>query len=357
MTIRKLTGFTLVELLVVIAVIGILISLLLPAVQSAREAARRMQCTNNLKQFGLALHNYHSAMNCFPGMAYNTANGYSVQARLTPYMEQTQIYMTLDLTKPLLVASTMGASGVQDHAIEAVQAFIPSFRCPSDGAASQHVTNSSYPTSDGEVLDWATGSYMVCTGSDYSRYRAPGTYADGTTTKSNGLFYHSSCYNIGAITDGTSNTMVMSEACIGDGQTVTGLTYDECIANKTQSRTLIYKEPPPGKITVEDYQALHAALTGTSPNPAFGWGGDRATTWILGTPTFTAYNAFIPPNSEITTYWCMNQGFFGAKSYHNGGVGVLKGDGSVRFVSETINPETWRAAATINGHETVSSDF
>ena len=346
-------GFTLVELLVVIAIIGILISLLLPAVQVARESARRMQCSNNLKQFGLALHNYHSALNCFPGMAPSTVNGYSVQARLLPYMEQVQLLATLDLTQPLLFPSGMGAGGIKDHAIAAATTAIPSFRCPSDGNGPKHVTCMNYPPeSGGANVAFATGNYMVCTGSDYSRYQAP----NATTTKSNGLFYHSSCYNIGAIIDGTSNTMAVSEACIGDGVGLPGtsLSYDDCIKKPSHSRWLMYKDAPMGagaaRIQLPNDEALHRSLTGTSPT-SVGWGGDRGAAWILATPSYSAYNAFLPPNSRMPSYWNMNQGFFAAKSYHPGGVNVLMADGSVRLVTESINPESWKSAATINGGE------
>jgi prepilin-type N-terminal cleavage/methylation domain-containing protein/prepilin-type processing-associated H-X9-DG protein len=348
------SGFTLVELLVVIAIIGILIGLLLPAVQAAREAARRMSCTNNLKQFGLALHNYHSALDCFPGLASSTVNGYSVQARLLPYMEQVQLQDTLDLTQPLLVPSGMGAGGIKDHAITAATTSVPAFRCPSDGNGPKHLSCMNYPPeSGGDNVAFATGNYMVCTGSDYSRHQAPN---NTDTTKSNGLFFHSSCYNIGAITDGTSNTMVMSEACIGDGVGLPGtsLSYDDCVKDPSYSRWLMYKAPPMGAalgyILLPDHDALHSALTGTSPT-MIGWGGDRAAAWILSTPSYSAYNAFLPPNSRMPSYWSMNQGFFGAKSYHTGGVNVLIADGSVRLVSDTVSPDNWKAAATIDGNE------
>ena len=368
MSVRKsLFGFTLVELLVVIAIIGILIALLLPAVQSAREAARRMQCSNNLKQFGLALHNYHSAMDCFPGMAYNTLQGYSVQARLTPYAEQAQIYASMDLTKNLL-GGTAGSGGMSttitpywfmDHAVEAAQAVVPMFRCPSDASGLKNMTSAYSKVegdASGEKLETATGSYVVCTGSDYSRHQAP----NETTTISNGIFYHSSCYNIGAITDGTSNTMMMSETCIGDGAGLAGadLSYDQCINDRVLSRQLVYKNMPMGvgltQLAATDHDALHSLLSGTSPT-TMGWGGDRGASWILGTPVFSAYNAFIPPNSRMPSYWNMNQGFFAAKSFHPGGVHALLGDGSVRLVSENISPAIWRALATIDGGENHTS--
>jgi prepilin-type processing-associated H-X9-DG protein len=341
--------------LVVIAIIGMLIGLLLPAVQAAREAARRMQCSNNLKQFGLALHNHHSVFDCFPGLAASTVEGYSVQARLLPYLEQVQLQDSLDLEQDLLFPSGMGAGGIKDHAIPAATTPVPSFRCPSDGGGPKHLSCMNYPPeSGGDNVEFATGSYMVCTGSDYSRYQAPNSSG---TTKPNGLFYHSSRYNTGAILDGTSHTMAMSEACIGDGvgvPTSTKMSYVDCIKDKTRSRWLMYKTPPMGAAggykQWADHNDLQAALASTSPS--IGWGGDRGAAWILSTPSFSAYNAFIPPNSKIPSYWSMNEGFFAAKSYHSGGVNVLMADGGVRLVSESVSPESWRAAATINEGET-----
>jgi prepilin-type N-terminal cleavage/methylation domain-containing protein/prepilin-type processing-associated H-X9-DG protein len=357
-------GFTLVELLVVIAIIGMLIALLLPAVQAAREAARRMSCTNNLKQFGLALHNYHSAMDCFPGMAFNRTQGYSVQSRLLPYMEQAQTYATLDVTKNLYDGSfdvMPPTATFATHMIQAGTTAIPCFRCPSD-SGKKHLLSSYKATgasSSDPNVSLATGSYMVCAGSDYIRLQAEGeriiTPPMGPpqkitiTGKSNGPFVHASCYNIGALTDGTSNTMVMSETITGTGESLSS-SYDNAVAG---GLTKFYATSMTDAANLTNYTEIETTLSGTTP----AWDAKRASAWILTDPLSTAYNAFIPPNAKIPSVQTMGNKDYTpayhlvARSFHSGGVNVLMGDGSVKFASNTINYETWKAAATISGCE------
>jgi prepilin-type processing-associated H-X9-DG protein len=342
-----------VELLIVMAVISILIALLLPAVQAAREAARRMQCANNLKQFGLALHNYHSAMDCLPGMAPNSTNGYSVQARLLPFMEQTQVYASVDLTKNLFDGSAdvmPPTLTLAPHMIAAGTTSIPAFRCPSDAGAEKTLSSGYKITGGSDIISLATGNYMVCTGSDYARPQEPGsrTVMGVTTayTKPNGAFYHSSCYNFGNLTDGTTNTLLMSETLIGSGQSLTA-SYAQAVEDKLTRNYVVnnYSSAP----TETDHTTLNTALAAiTSPS----WLATRGGAWILTTPVFTTFGTFIPPNSPIPSAQNMNQGFMAAKSYHSGGVNVLMADGSVRLVSDSVDPEKWKAAATIDGGET-----
>ncbi|MDR1493115.1 MAG: DUF1559 domain-containing protein [Planctomycetaceae bacterium] len=367
-------AFTLVELLVVIAIIGILIALLLPAVQAAREAARRMQCSNNLKQFGLALHNYHSTFNALPGLGSKSKNGYSVQIRLTPYMEQIQIFEKLDLKQDMF-GGTNAMTGMDwflSHVVEAAEATLPVLHCPSDSGPKSRVTT--YSREEGvtistgaQALIAGTCNYMVCTGSDYARIQEPGVYSSmgstTTVTKSNGLFYHSSAHNFAVITDGTSNTMALSEACVGVEGT-TGGTYDEVVASNTY-RILMYGEPPMGGALFDFASGSATGLANdtlggldthmsSNQTPSAGWQNNRGLSWVLIQPAYTTFGAFLSPNAKMPSYWNMNQGFFMASSYHPSVVTTAFADGSVRGVSNSVNLKQWRLAASISDGEVFS---
>ena len=151
-------GFTLVELLVVIAIIGILVGLLLPAIQAAREASRRMSCGNNLKQLGVALHNYHDTYKVFPGV--NDSRSFSVQAKLLPYVEQENVRGLIDFSQVLLAGSP-GAVYLNPVQAEAARTVLPLFRCPSDGM--RDVFTEYQIGNPGDAF--AGGNYVVCSGS------------------------------------------------------------------------------------------------------------------------------------------------------------------------------------------------
>ena len=357
-------GFTLVELLVVIAIIGILISLLLPAVQAAREAARRMSCTNNLKQFGLALHNYHSSFDCFPGMGSGghgmigsslTNSMFSVQARLLPYVEMAQLHDMIDYTQPLIASGGghSGASAFGYHVHDALQAFLPLMFCPSDPQARQLIPGSyqrfvDAEHSTSEPCSTAPGNYMVCAGDSVFRISATTIWDGKGTLKTGGLFHYDSCYNIGAVVDGTSNTMAMAEASISTGESYGSMSIAEAQEKK------LYKHLVGVTFTLKDGdgyvwpnpEALAANNTG-----AKSWASYRGSSWIHGSPYSSVFTAFLPPNSKVPSCNWMNHGVYGAYSNHSGGVNVLRVDGSVQFASETVNYAAWRAAATMNGGE------
>ncbi|MDR1958019.1 MAG: DUF1559 domain-containing protein [Planctomycetaceae bacterium] len=360
-------AFTLVELLVVIAIIGILIALLLPAVQAAREAARRMSCTNNLKQFGLALHNYHASFDCFPGLGTDghgqtgtslTNSMFSVQARLLPYIEAAQLHELIDYRIPLVGGGGghAGASVFSWHVHDAVQMNLSLMSCPSDGNSKTLIPGSYKRFKDASETDQedcptAPGNYVLCSGDNVFRISAATEWNGQKTLKTGGLFHYNSSYSIGAITDGTSNTMAMSEVCISDGVSHTGTLAE--IQKSNLYRHLVGVNitlTSSGSTLVADPEEL-AANYGTGSRS---WSSYRGSSWIVGAPYCSIYGAFLPPNSKVPSANWMNHGFYGAYSYHTGGVNVLFADGSVHFAAETVNRDTWKGAATIAEGEVVS---
>jgi len=208
---KRSRGFTLIELLVVIAIIAMLISLLLPAVQAAREAARRVQCVNNLKQIGIALHNYHDALSTFPpgyiaasrfiDGETDTAPGWSWAAMILPQLEQAPLYSALNVSLPIQAAAHTTAA----------QTILSAFLCPSD----QLPAGGTFAVTDGlgtTVATVAPSSYAACTGSDAADV-ALGLNNDGS---GNGLFFRNSGVRIASITDGTSQTIAILERAWGD---------------------------------------------------------------------------------------------------------------------------------------------
>lgn len=353
---RRVGAFTLVELLVVIAIIGILIGLLLPAVQSAREAARRMQCTNNEKQWGLALHNYHSVFKKIPGLSDRANSSLSPHAYLTPYIEQTNIRYMMDTSVDLYKYRAGSTRSVQlnDVYVLPAKTTFPGTRCPSDGSAQ--------PTMTDDINDvYATNNYVYCTGSgtDYT-FRINSTLSTGDEStrnagRSDGAFYLASNIGFEAFTDGTSNSMVMSEYLIGEGtKDLTDVTYDK-IRNNPRLRAIHMADYSPANLS--KYQQMRDAddaqmesLLASAPK----WRTDVGKGWIVGKFDSSLFNAFLSPNSRFSNIYISNYGFFGARSSHNGGVNATFGDGSVHFISDNVDKGVWRAYATISGGESVS---
>ncbi len=328
----RFRGFTLVELLVVVAIIGILIALLLPAVQAAREAARRASCTNNFKQLGLALHNYHNVYNCFPGLGTSMAYGFSVQARLLPYVEQTNLQNLIDFKQRLYIGMPPHLNPAQAAAARTV---VSLFRCPSDGWEDLYTE----PTF-GDVF--AGGNYMTCSGS------GTGTYYD-VRCPTDGLFYYGSARGFRNITDGSSNTVVMSETLLGLGKDLPG--------SPTPSRQDLQRLL--GVFPASPSMGCPAGLGGVV-NPDLAtllpqvtrYDGARCFGWITGKARGTIFSTYDRPNSPIPDLVGHGSiGFYAARSNHPGGVNALLGDGSVRFISETISLDTWHALGSVSGGE------
>lgn len=322
-------GFTLVELLVVIAIIGILIALLLPAVQAAREAARRMQCSNNMKQVGLALHTYHDAHKGFPApltrLANNPAatahgdnqNNFSVSTKILPYLEQTARYDGLVAhyqANPTQAATWTAAP------LEYRGGTIPAFNCPSDG-------NSSEPSVE---CAQARCGIVYCVGD--AAYQN-GNHNPTAVNKDRGMFMPFSFKKFGSMPDGSSNTL-------GASETVTSNRRHDLSIKSGFAHA-------PGMIAGTDFnpQACldlrsttdRTVLDATSTNNT--WRGER---FLAGFPSCQAFNTILPPNSPN----CLDSsagndnahnGCYSASSNHTGGVNGFFMDGSVHFISDTVS--------------------
>ena len=359
---NKQSGFTLVELLVVIAIIGILISLLLPAVQAAREAARRMQCTNNLKQIGLAFHTMHDATKYFPSTAVqkglsddfwrprgvtgrstsNPATSYNDRNNnawhntgriawtvpILPYMEQSARYEAIlpyaqrtDVS-PIRTYTTAEIVTVSGTVVQNPYAGqIKTYVCPSDQVQNP-VAGSlgvlSYRINVGDETYNNMESYW--NGPDYVNWpvlhRGVGTRGD------------SMVITMASLIDGTSNTMLVAESGIAPGNPATNDTSIR--AGMGQTTLDVYRSR---LSTIEECRSLRSG-TNLSRNVSQSSKGIR---WADAYAQYVAIHTVLPPNSPSCTYTNSEHGLMTASSYHTGGCNIALGDGSVHFISDTIN--------------------
>ncbi|TWT47285.1 DUF1559 domain-containing protein [Botrimarina hoheduenensis] len=322
-------GFTLVELLVVVAIIGVLVALLLPAVQAARESARRTQCVNRLRQIALATQNYLAAQRVFPPGAVArprpdnpstpwTFYRWSALASLTPYLENNTVRDALNLELPLYDSSF----GVSPENREGVRLVVPDFLCPSD--AEQRVVESFGPT-----------NYAVCSGSGEGDPQIAND--DGSPLATDGLFAVNSRTRPGEVTDGLSKTALASESILGEARNTA--------PHDPQTEYQFVTAAPLRQATCQASQSWNF----TDP---------RGFSWANGEYRCALYNHHATPNASEPD--CLGVriggsvevlftpfGWRAARSRHPGGANLVSADGAVKTIDEQIDPAAWNALATI----------
>jgi prepilin-type processing-associated H-X9-DG protein/prepilin-type N-terminal cleavage/methylation domain-containing protein len=323
---QRLGGFTLVELLVVITIIGILIALLLPAVQAAREAARRMQCTNNLKQFGLAALNYESQLTAFPiGIVATpktdtTWPGHTAQVQLLAYIEQTGLAEKYDFNHRTLDSAS-------SKNLDVIDTPISSFNCPTDENSNGKLAPGGY----------ARSNYVVCFGSDTMLKSTTGTTimggdATGSDLYTNGAFQMNIARRVSDFKDGTSSSALASEVIAGP-DTVSGSNWD------TRGMWGIYN------MGACCYTHLN------TPNSSVGDALLQKSGYTRCVETLPD----MPCNSASAT--SLSQHYASARSRHSGGVNCLFADGHVTFINNTINLSTWQLLGSIADEKVIEGEY
>jgi prepilin-type N-terminal cleavage/methylation domain-containing protein len=338
-TSKKTSGFTLVELLVVIAIIGVMVGLLLPAVQAAREAARRMQCSNNLKQIGLSIHNYESSYKKFPmgDCSFNRGSGdipqASAQAYILPFLEAGNSYSTFNFD-----FQVNGNNNNRDARIQ----IIPTYHCPSDPGQNRYLV--------ANVIDAASTNYMQCMGShaNHAGYIVSGV--ETPRTSQHGLFIRNRESRFADIIDGTSNTAMFGEIKKGPNHTASTMVVPAGSPDDFKVATNV-----PGPWTGGDLLSPPAACENRA-TPAWMY---RGLQYYRGLLVATYYNHTMTPNAKrrdcvMSSLW---QGHMAARSYHPGGVHIGVADGSVKFFSDSVDLVAWRAFGTTANGEVISGLF
>ena len=329
-------GFTLIELLVVISIIGILVALLIPAVQAAREAARRTQCANNLKQIGIAMHSYHAVHNGLPPGRVNShvagfGNCWGAYAQMLPQLEQTPIFhaFNFDLSPDIDPANITGAS-----------MFVSVFLCPTDFTPTQAQAN------------YAMHNYLLNVGSGYSVVPFPASPLVGTP---NGLFFENSSVSFAEVSDGLSTTVGISETY----RSTPGLPD----RNRLNGFVITGDNKTSGPAIEDDASYVARCLVANPP----GFQVTRGSKWHYGAPGHSLYNhrrapndarpdcrGGLPHSNRSDPSWSHLSLNITARSRHPGGVHSLFADGHVQFVKDAIDLNVWRGLGSRNGGELLS---
>ena len=332
-------AFTLVELLVVIAIIGILIGLLIPAVQMAREAARRMQCTNNLKQLGLACLNYHDAHDVYPAGGFSVRNGDGLTRRLstfvslTPFIEQAPLFE--QITNDSYNAEFNSDAPSQSYLCNTLDELL----CPSDGNATS--VNGQAPVS----YRASFGDFPIHTAnmeSEKGALAALGAGAKNICNANRGAFAPQQWNGIKGIGDGSTNTIFFSERLIASNSArdkKSGYTTSTGSRLSAKYRNQVIEVVEGSDFAVDACVALadgREYSASVADGDLADWSGKR---WSDGAGAYTAFMTILPPNAPSCLAYAepTSGGLISASSAHSGGVNCAMGDGSVRFVSETID--------------------
>lgn len=318
----KQSGFTLIELLVVIAIIATLVAILLPAVQQAREAARRSTCKNNLKQIGIAFHNYHDTHNtlppqhircwgggCVTGTTQNGWAGSGPFVQILPFMEQAALYDAFDTNNDY----TNGNNNTLRNNK------IPAYLCPTDIAYGGTQAGMNYATCGGSTIDFWNDT-------------------------NNGMFQTRRINPFSNVIDGLSNTIMAGEILKGDGTQTTTSDTDIVRIDSASATFAVRATPTVAEIETAGVTCDAASTTGEASLSACG------SSWSSPYPAQTFFNTAATPNWKHRTCAMGNpfgqcadrNGIFPTRSRHKGGSQVTLGDGGVRFISENIDAGTWQ---------------